>query len=208
MVYRTPKCLTYVVLNAFTNCDAGGNAAAAVFLDYMLPNEALFDITRSINQPVTSFIYPSSSADSVDGMTAVYGLRWFTKDVELSICGHGTLVAARALFSSDRLLRTSVEQVYFETMRGTVIARKGTDDRIEIQLPLSDINPVTDEEARRIKKILAKAFRKDDIGVKFIGSSQRMKDYVLIELNADEELQNAVIDAAVMVKILLSTSKA
>jgi PhzF family phenazine biosynthesis protein len=58
-------------------------------------------------------------------------LRWFTAQAELSICGHGTLAAARVLFDTGRVAPGAIR---FLTAAGNLVARE-VDELIEMDFP-------------------------------------------------------------------------
>lgn len=66
-----------------------GNPAAVVKLKTWLPERELKIRSLNLDQPVTSFIVATEQG---------YDIRWFAGDVEINLCGHGSLAAAAAIF--------------------------------------------------------------------------------------------------------------
>lgn len=192
----------FLVLNAFTNSTYGGNPAAVVFLEADLPFETLLKVGRILNQPLTAFIFPPSKT-SEDNKIATFGLRWFTKDHEMSLCGHGTLIAAHVLFHlKSEMLSASIELLEFETLGGIVTARPASRGRMEIQMPSSDVVPLGEEEASKVKGVLAIAFDRKDIAINFLGSGTGARSqYLLIELDEKENLAEVVLNIDALVNI-------
>ncbi|MFT7682436.1 MAG: PhzF family phenazine biosynthesis protein [Moritella dasanensis] len=77
------------ILNVFTGEHALGNPAAVVKLTAWLADTELQALSKNLGQPVTSFIVATEQG---------YAIRWFAGDVEIDLCGHGSLAAAAAIF--------------------------------------------------------------------------------------------------------------
>lgn len=77
------------ILNVFTGEHAQGNPAAVVKLTTWLSDVELQVLSKNLGQPVTSFIVATDQG---------YAIRWFAGDVEIDLCGHGSLAAAAAIF--------------------------------------------------------------------------------------------------------------
>ncbi|QFI37789.1 PhzF family phenazine biosynthesis protein [Moritella marina ATCC 15381] len=75
------------ILNVFTGEHAQGNPAAVVKLTAWLADTELQALSKNLGQPVTSFIVATDQG---------YAIRWFAGDVEIDLCGHGSLAAAAA----------------------------------------------------------------------------------------------------------------
>lgn len=77
-------------VSAFTARLFGGNPAAVVPLSTWLPEAVMQNIAAENNLSETAFYCPDG-----DG----FGLRWFTPEVEVELCGHATLATAHVLFN-------------------------------------------------------------------------------------------------------------
>jgi len=62
------------------------------------------------------------------------GLRWFTPRVEVDLCGHATLAAAKAVFAAHRALDT----LAFKTRSGILLATRGRDGGVELEFPAQE----------------------------------------------------------------------
>ena len=80
--------LDQFTVNAFSGRQFGGNPAAVVPLASWLPEQLMQAIAAQNNLSETAFFVPEA-----DG----FGLRWFTPDVEVDLCGHATLATAHVL---------------------------------------------------------------------------------------------------------------
>lgn len=79
-------------IDAFTNELFKGNPAAVCVLDEPLDEKLYQSIAAEMNLSETAF----AIATQEDG---IYDLRWFTPEVEVPLCGHGTLSAAFVIFN-------------------------------------------------------------------------------------------------------------
>jgi Phenazine biosynthesis-like protein len=104
-----PLTAPFLLLRAFTSSPDSGNPAAVVFLPSPVisyPSEKLQAIATNLNQPITAFVsaLPGTAAevntDEDTGAQADFSIRWFTVSVEIPLCGHGTLAAAKAIFAT------------------------------------------------------------------------------------------------------------
>jgi PhzF family phenazine biosynthesis protein len=110
-------------VDAFADAPFTGNPAAVCLLERARPSEWMQALAAELSLPATVFVVGAE-----DG----YGLRWFSTLAELTLCGHGTLAAAHALWDTARLPRT--EAARFATRSGPLSAtsREGW---ISIDLP-------------------------------------------------------------------------
>jgi PhzF family phenazine biosynthesis protein len=109
-------------IDAFTDKLFGGNPACVVPLDYWLPDNILFKITRENAVPETAFY-----VDKGDKIR----LRWFTPDIEMDLCGHATLATAHCLKS---ILNYPKDRIVFETLSGDLTVSI-ENDRYYLDLP-------------------------------------------------------------------------
>lgn len=100
-------------VDAFTNKLFGGNPAAVVPLDSWLPKELMQQIAMENNLAETSFFVRKSQTD--------FELKWFTPALEIDLCGHATLAAAKIIF--DRLAYPH-EEIHFHTLSGELVVRR------------------------------------------------------------------------------------
>jgi len=77
-------------VNAFSERQFGGNPAAVVPLESWLPGQLMQAIAAQNNLSETAFFVPESGG---------FGLRWFTPDLEVDLCGHATLATAHVLIN-------------------------------------------------------------------------------------------------------------
>jgi PhzF family phenazine biosynthesis protein len=113
-------------VDVFTNEYFKGNPAAVCILDEEIDDRYMKSIASEMNLSETAFVLP------IDIESNVYSLRWFTPEVEVSLCGHGTIGTAKVLFD---VMGIEADEIIFETMSGKLIAKK-SDDGIGIDMPL------------------------------------------------------------------------
>src|ERR1700748_2735175 len=102
--------------DAFTDKLFGGNPAAICPLTEWLPAETMQKIAIENNLAETAFFVKQD-----DG----YGLRWFTPEYEIDLCGHATLASAHILFTE---LGYNGESINFYTQKaGTLVVTKHGD---------------------------------------------------------------------------------
>ncbi|KAJ7361155.1 hypothetical protein DFH08DRAFT_684971 [Mycena albidolilacea] len=193
------RSFPYLVVAAFSKGPFNGNPAAAVFIDENLETDTLMKIAANLNQPITSVIGPQ--IPSADKTAAAFSIRWFTPTFhEIPICGHGTMVAARAIFEKG-LVADSVEVIELHTKTGGVMkARKVATDGvgIEIRLPSGTLTDVSSEERPKIAAAVSKAFGRN-VAIKYIGAGGKgFENYVMVELDEQEKLGKSEVDAVAL----------
>lgn len=116
-------------VDVFTTEYYKGNPAAVCILDRELDEERMKSIALEMNLSETAFLFP------IDLDLSIYSLRWFTPQVEVPLCGHGTIAAAKVLFQE---LSLKSDEVRFQTKSGLVSARKHKGG-IAIDFPLDEV---------------------------------------------------------------------
>src|SRR3954470_9067338 len=77
------------IVDAFTQTAFGGNPAAVCLLDAPADPQWMQSVAAEMNLSETAFVVPAG---------AEFGLRWFTPEVEVVLCGHATLASAHVLW--------------------------------------------------------------------------------------------------------------
>ncbi|MEZ5303432.1 MAG: PhzF family phenazine biosynthesis protein [Verrucomicrobiales bacterium] len=110
-----------LLLSAFADPPAAaGNPAGFVFVKGTVPPDAAMQaLAAEVGFPETAFAFPP------DAKSGAYPLRWFTPAVEVDLCGHATLAAARALWDHGIDARDAIA---FSTRSGILTARRGESD--------------------------------------------------------------------------------
>lgn len=114
--------IAYYHINAFTDELFRGNPAGVCSLEAWLPDATLQAIARENGLAETAFFIPTPAG---------YGIRWFTPDIEMDLCGHATLATA---FVIKTYYRKDLDRLEFSSASGPLgISFAG--DRIEMELP-------------------------------------------------------------------------
>jgi PhzF family phenazine biosynthesis protein len=93
-------------------------------------------LARELSVPDTAFVVRSSAAG------ADFGLRWFTPEAEVDLCGHATLAAAHCLFDDG-----AADPIRFDTRSGVLIVGRRSDGSLAMDFPASPATP-TDAATR------------------------------------------------------------
>jgi len=81
--------LKFYQVDAFTGAPLRGNPAAVVLMKEWLSEQTMQAIAAENNLSETAFIHPRGNA---------FEIRWFTPEVEVELCGHGTLASGFVVF--------------------------------------------------------------------------------------------------------------
>ncbi|KAM4133846.1 hypothetical protein ACJW30_01G362800 [Castanea mollissima] len=111
----------YYVVDAFTDTAFKGNPAAVCLLEEERDEKWLQAVAAEFNFSETCYLTRLSGSDSLDSSNPRFRLRWFTPVAEVELCGHATLAAAHALFSSGLVNCNIIE---FVTLSGILTAKK------------------------------------------------------------------------------------
>jgi len=120
--------IPYFHIDAFTDRAGTGNPAGVCLLEEWLPDTQMQAIAYENNHSETAFVV---------GKDDQFQIRWFSPTVEIDLCGHATLAAAKALYS-DR--RTSAPRLHFQSKSGELLVeRQG--ERLVLDFPAADPLP-------------------------------------------------------------------
>src|SRR6476620_5437461 len=93
-------------VDAFTSEPFHGNPAAVVPLEALLPDETMIGIAAENNLAETAFFVKRGDR---------FDLRWFTRTLEVDLCGHATLASAFVLYGG---LGFDAPEIRFDTKSG------------------------------------------------------------------------------------------
>jgi PhzF family phenazine biosynthesis protein len=119
---------TYFV-DTITNKQFRGNPAAVCMVEQALDEATMQAIATEIGFSETAFL---SRLDEQS-----YGIRFFTPKVEIPLCGHATLAAAKILFTTTRL-----ETIRFLNVENVELNIAKAGEAIRMQFPVYDTTPV------------------------------------------------------------------
>ncbi len=163
-----------IQVDAFTGKAFAGNPAAVCLMD--APRDAMWmqDVAREMNLSETAF---------VEAAPAGFGLRWFTPEVEVDLCGHATLASAHVLWEEGKV--TPDASISFETRSGALHCHRRT-DRIEMDFP-----------ARPVAEVDAPSALVQAVGVSPVSAWHGAVGY-LLELGSEADVRNARPDFAAL----------
>ena len=95
-------------INAFSDQPFGGNPACVVPLTAWLPDEVMLRIAQQNAVAETAFFIRETTS---------VALRWFTPDIEIDLCGHGTLATAHCLLAHQKFTQ---QPIHFTTKSGSL----------------------------------------------------------------------------------------
>lgn len=121
----------YFQVDAFASEPFTGNPASVCLLDRWLPDELLQRIAFENGLPETAFVVREKKS---------YGLRWFTPQIEVDLCGHATLAAAHVLdehfrFSAPWLFNTKSGPLTVSQAEGRLILDFPSRPAVAVEAP-------------------------------------------------------------------------
>jgi PhzF family phenazine biosynthesis protein len=118
-------------VDAFTATPFRGNPAAVCLLDGARPLEWMQTLAAELNLPATAFVHAEG-----DG----FAVRWFSPIAELTLCGHGSLASAHALWDTGRLAPSAAARF---TTRSGVLSAVRHEGWIALDLPAEPATATT-----------------------------------------------------------------
>jgi PhzF family phenazine biosynthesis protein len=116
--------ITLLQIDAFTDRPFTGNPAAVALLAEPADAGWMQSVAAEMNLAETAFLVRTGPGR--------YGLRWFSPQVEIPLCGHATLASAHALWAEGL---DDAAVLSFDTMSGELRASRAGDDQIELDFP-------------------------------------------------------------------------
>lgn len=120
--------LTLYQIDAFTDHVFGGNPAAVCILDKWLDNAIMQKIAEENNLAETAFVVQRND---------VFGIRWFTPETEVDLCGHATLAAAFAIFNYHGYTEKTIR--LYSNRSGKLSVEKGDDGYMTLDFPTDEL---------------------------------------------------------------------
>jgi predicted PhzF superfamily epimerase YddE/YHI9 len=175
-------------VDAFTSQPFGGNPAGVCILPHPKVDAWMKRVAAEVNLSETAFLLRAA-----DG----YDLRWFTPEVEVDLCGHGTLASAHILWQEG--LANTDEKIIFHTRSGILTSVR---DGEWIGLDF----PSTPDDEIPLPEGIAEALGAAPL---YVGASRF--DYI-VEVDSEETVRNITPDygriRALPVRGVIVTSRA
>jgi len=125
--------IPFFQIDAFASAVFAGNPAGVCLLDEWIRDEVLQSIAAENNLPETAFLVEQGH---------YYDLRWFTPEVEVDLCGHGTLASGHVIFES---VDPRAGRVEFASKSGILTVEK-RDDLLVLDFPSRKPEPCSRPE--------------------------------------------------------------
>src|SRR5215217_6319855 len=168
------RALPIYQVDAFTSQRFGGNPAAICPLDSWLPDELMQQLAAENNLSETAFFVKENEG---------YGLRWFTPEYEIDLCGHATLASAYII---KTFLEPHVPEIRFTTQKAGVLKTTMHDGTYTLDFPAR--MPIATEVPKNLLECL---------GVTNVVEVLRARDYFVVLPN-EEAVQNVEPDYELM----------
>jgi len=127
--------LNIIQVDAFAEKVFGGNPAAICILEDWLADDLMQQIGMENNLSETAFIVREQAG---------YRIRWFTPTVEVDLCGHATLAAAKVLFDQQDF---AGNEVVFNSKSGQLKVAKELNGKLKLNFPATPFELVNDPPA-------------------------------------------------------------
>lgn len=117
------------IVDSFTDRPFKGNPAGVCLVDSPLSDERMLQIAQELNLSETAFL---SSLES----GGAFAIRYFSPKMEIPLCGHATLAAAKVVFSIHEL-----NELHFINIQNLDLSAKELDGHIMMEFPVYGTRP-------------------------------------------------------------------
>jgi PhzF family phenazine biosynthesis protein len=165
------------IVDSFTDTPFKGNPAGVCMIGSQLSYERMLHIAQELNLSETAFLSPLESGGA-------FAIRFFSPKMEIALCGHATLAAAKVIFSTHKL-----NEVHFMNIQNLDLSAKELNGQVVMEFPVYDTRPADAPPA-----LLAA------LGVKAIKNSVYNEEtrILLLEIADPEELAGLDPDFAAL----------
>jgi len=154
-------------VDAFADDHHKGNPAGAYLLEEDLTTETLQDIALRAGLPITTFLKRLSKNE--------FDIRWFTMNVEVNLCGHGTVAGVYFLYE-----KFGLREMHFKSKSGPLTCKITDDAKVEMDFPAQKTNLCNDAQKKEIENALGVSVKNCYFG---------FEDY-LVELESSQAVAN------------------
>ena len=165
------------IVDSFTDTAFKGNPAGVCLIGSQLSNESMLHIAQELNLSETAFLRPLQSP-------GVFAIRFFSPKMEIPLCGHATLAAAKVIFSIHKLT-----EAQFINIDNLDLSTRELNGEIVMEFPVYETRPADAPSA-----LLAA------LGIKAIKNSVYNEEtkILLLEIADPEELAGLDPDFAAL----------
>ncbi|MEI6190565.1 MAG: PhzF family phenazine biosynthesis isomerase [Chitinophagia bacterium] len=119
------------IVDSFTTEKFKGNPAGVCILENDISENSMLSIAREFGLSETAYIKKLDRESS-------YSIRYFSPKMEIPLCGHATLAAAKVLFKDS-----DSNEIHFTNIENLDIIVKRQQEEITMEFPVYDTIPVT-----------------------------------------------------------------
>lgn len=169
---------TYIV-DAFTDKPFSGNPAGVCLMDAAIDDNHMLQIAQELGLSETAFVMPIADTDN-------FSIRFFSPVMEIPLCGHATLAAAKVLFEER-----GFTIVNFINMQNLNLIARAHNEEVTLEFPIYETHPAKAPPA------LLKA-----IGLNSVRNVVYNKEtnILLLEISSPRELRNLTPDFTALYK--------
>ncbi|MCA9037535.1 MAG: PhzF family phenazine biosynthesis protein, partial [Planctomycetaceae bacterium] len=140
------------IVDSFTNVPFKGNPAGVCQVDKELTDEVMLLIAQELGLSETVFVRPVDAAR--------FSVRFFSPKMEIPLCGHATLAAAKVVFSDS-----APTEICFLTQQGLSLRVSRRGDWLRMEFPVYQTQPADAPSqllaALGLDRILASVFNQE-----------------------------------------------
>lgn len=122
------------VVDSFTAEAFRGNPAGICLTDRLPPDAFMLAVAAELNLSETAFVCPRPEHPRAE--QGAFVIRYFSPKMEITLCGHATLAAARVLHAE-----TAAEQISFTTGHGVHLPVRVSPEWVEMEFPVYTTTP-------------------------------------------------------------------
>lgn len=123
------------IVDSFSDQPFKGNPAGVCLLEQPIDPQTMQLVAQELNLSETAFVVATESSDR-------FSIRYFSPKMEIPLCGHATLAAAKTIFEKSNL-----ESIEFTTGLDITLPTRLKDGKVEMEFPVYDLEPATANEA-------------------------------------------------------------
>ncbi len=169
------------IVDSFTRDSFKGNPAGVFMVTKKVTDDFLQNVATEMNFSETAFV--TAKSDKTFQIEKHFNLRWFTPEVEVNLCGHATLAAAKVIYEYYKNMN---EILCFDTKSGLICCYKNS-DKIEMKFPINK-----GEELNEIISFNMCSNLKNEEILSCVYSKETKK--LLVEINSYDKLKGLLFD--------------
>jgi PhzF family phenazine biosynthesis protein len=124
MKHPATRTMKTFIVDSFTDTPFKGNPAGVCLVDTPLGDETMLHIAQELNLSETAFVHAQEIRDR-------FSIRFFSPRMEISLCGHATLAAAKVIFAMQK-----TNEAHFINIQNLDLATKELQGRIVMEFPV------------------------------------------------------------------------